>query len=442
MKELVKKTLVLLLAFAMVFSMAACGGSGETADASADTPAEIKSGDRIKISFWTIIPEGDPCYADFMELVNGFNAAQDQYEIEHVGYPFLDFFGKMTTAFSGGVAPDVFMYTMEDVPARAANNTVVNLTPYMERDGFDTGDYYELELEAGVYEGGQYALPLSSTCRMLWYNLDMFEEVGLTEADVPTTWDELYEVAHKMDVVNEGIIERLGFDPTAGQSFFHPFLWQAGLDFFDENGDPLLTQQDHVDVLQWFLDFNKDYSYIQRQSFTDTGKTLAADPFVSGRVGMMIGNDSEYSLLTSAEVDFRYGVTTVPMPEDGVRTNWSSCWSIEAFNSGDEDRINGAWEFIKYMSTKENAEKFYDALGWLTASKSANEGLKDDPIMAKIIEELPYSTEKVYWDFAPKWQEDFMQFQEAALADGDAQAAMEAAQTFFIEKKANFEATH
>lgn len=32
----------------------------------------------------------------------------------------------------------------------------------------------------------------------VWYNTDMWESAGLTDADYPQTWDELLEVAKKL----------------------------------------------------------------------------------------------------------------------------------------------------------------------------------------------------------------------------------------------------
>lgn len=441
MKRMLKKALCIGVAGSVALSLAACGNSATSGDSSA-TAETSGSQDKIQIEYWSIYPVGSDGYESYNDLIMGFNESQDKYEVVHVGYPFLDYFDKMTTAFSGGVAPDVFMYTLDDVVARASTGTIMDLSPYMEAEGYDLSDYYESELRFGTYEGDYYALPLTSMCRVLYYNLDLFEAAGLTEADVPTTWDELYEVAHKMDIVEDGTIKQLGFDPTAGQSNYFTLLWQSGLDFFDENGNPVLTDQAHIDVLQWMLDFNKEYPVAQRQAFTDAGKTLSNDGFTAGTLGMMVSNDAEYKVLQNAEVPFRYGVTSLPLPENGTRVNWSSNWSIEAFNSGDPDKMAGAWEFIKYINSPESQVKQFESQGLLSARKSVNATLGgDDPIMQTFVEELNYSTEKVYWDFAPKWHEDWNQFQEQANVSGDAKSALEAAQKFYIEKKANYEAT-
>lgn len=454
MKKFGKSLLSLLLAGAMTFSLAACsgkddgnGGAESTADASktesSASSAESASKERTQITFWHIIPEGSDGYESLDALITNFNNVQDEYEITHVGYPFLDYFSKMTTAFAGGVAPDVYMYTMDDVPTRAASGTIMDLTPYMEADQYDTSDLYEAEVEAGLYEGDQYALPMSSTCRVLWYNLDLFKAAGLSEADIPSTWEELYDVAHKMDIVENGVIEQLGFDPTAGEANYHQFLWQAGLDFFDEEGNPQLDQPGQREVLQWMVDFNKDYPNSQLQAFTDAGKTLAADGFVSGRLAMMVANDQKYAVLKNSEVDFEYGCVPMPVPaEGGVRSNWSSCWSLEAIQGTDEAKMAGAWEFIKYMLEPENMKAFYDSQGWLTASRSANEMLRTDDIMNVLIDEIPYSREKAYFDFAPKWHEDWNQFMEKAKAGTPVEEVLAEAQKFYLEKRENFEATH
>lgn len=455
-----KRFLALLLAGTMVFSFAACGDkaekdtneatdqetgakdTGNDSDSDSKSGSETASGEKTQITFWHIIPEGSDGYESLDELIMNFNNVQDEYEVTHVGYPFLDYFSKMTTAFAGDVAPDVFLYTMDDVPARAATGTIANLTPYMEADGYDTSDLYEAEVASGVYEGNQYALPFSSTCRVLWYNLDMFEEAGLTEADVPTTWDELYDVAKKMDVVEDGVISQLGFDPTAGQANYFSFLWLKGLDFFDEEGNVLLTEEPQKEVLQWMLDFNGEYPQAQLQAFTDAGTTLAADGFASGMLGMMVGTDSEYAVLKNANVDFKYGCAPIPYPEGGERCNWSSVWSMEVFNSKDEAKMKGAWEFMKYMLQPDSQEAFYNSQGWFTASKTANEALRTGDIENAIVDEIAYSREKVYYDWAPKWHEDWNQFMELAKQGTPVDDVMEQATQFYQEKLENYEATH
>lgn len=458
MKKRMTKLVALLLAGAMALSLTACGGSDSNGggadnggDAAADSgaqkeegnaPADSGSGEKTQITFWHIMPEGTDGYESLDELIMNFNNVQDEYEITHVGYPFLDYFSKMTTAFAGDVAPDVFLYTMDDVPTRAAAGTIANLTPYMEADGYTTDDLYEAEVAAGIYEGNQYALPFSSTCRVLWYNLDMFKEAGLTEADVPTTWDELYEVAKKMDKVEGDVIQQLGFDPTAGQSYYFQFLWQKGLDFFDAEGNPQLDQEPQKEVLQWVQDFNKEYPASQLQAFTDAGKVLAADGFVSGMLGMMVGTDSEYATLKYANVDFEYGAAPIPIPEGGEHVNWSSVWSLEVFKGQDEAKMQGAWEFVKYMLEPENMEAFFNSQGWLTASKSANEKLRTDDIMNVLVDEVANSREKQFFDFAPKWHEDWTQFQELAKTGTPIEEVLAQAQQFYLEKRDNFQSTN
>lgn len=442
MKGYFKKFACGLLVAAIALSMAACGQGGSSSAAGSAQAASTASGNRTKITFWHITPVGSDGYDSLKTLIENFNSVQDKYEVEQIGYPFLDYFSKMTTAFSGGVAPDVFLYTLDDVPVRAANGTIMDLTPYINKDNYSLDDFYKTELGFGAYNGQQYALPFSSTCRLLYYNLDMFKEAGLTEADVPKTWDDLYKVAHKMDKVNSGTIERLGFDPTAGQSNYFSFLWQDGVDFFDKAGNPILTSPEQTKVLQWMVDFNKQYPSAQRQAFTDAGKTLAADPFVSGRLGMMVGVDQEYKVLQNSKVSFKYGVAPLPTPDSGAHVNWSSCWSIEAFKSKDQAKMDGAWEFIKYMEKPETQRGYYDSQGWLTASKTANEGLQTDPIMKTIIGELPYSTEKRFLDYAPKWHEDWDQFMQKATAGTPVSEVLTEAQKFYLEKQSNYKATH
>lgn len=456
---MIKQAAAALLSLTLVVSMAACtsgtgtptgGDSTPAGDSSSANPAtEPVSGDRVKISYWHIIPIGDEGYESLDAMITNFNTIQDKYEIEHTGYPFFDFFAKMTTSFSGGVAPDVFMYTLDNVVTRAETETTMNLSPFIERDSFDVNNFFEKERIFGQYNGDYYALPFSSTGRMLYYNLDMFEAAGMTEADVPKTWDELKTVAKKMDLVEEGLIKQLGFNPldtqtTSGHSNFYEYLWQSGYDFFDENENLTLNTPENRAILDWMQDFNAELTPLQIRSFFEMGKAMGGqESFSTGTLGMMIGTDQLYRSLQYKEVPFKYGVAQTPLPEGGTPVNWSSCWSLEAFNSGDEQRMEGAWEFIKYMLSKDAQLEHYNSQGWLPGSVEALETLRgDDAILNTIIDQLAFATEKRFVSYAPNWHQNWGQeFVEMVIDGTSSEEVLADAEQYFNDQKANYEAT-
>jgi multiple sugar transport system substrate-binding protein len=428
-----KKLLSLLCVFVLGFTLAACGS---------DKDAEGKT----TVTFWHTTPMGDPGYKAISQLVNDFNKSQDEVFVKQVGYSFWDYWDKLNIVTAGGNGPDLGLNTIDNSISRAEAGIIYNLQDLIDRDNFDTSKFYQNQIDFGSYDGDIYALPFTATTRVLYYNLDLFEKNGLTEADIPTTWDELHTVAKQIDEVDsKGNIKVLGFDPTAGEATFHGWLWQKGLDFFDENQNPVINSDEHEAVLTWMKEFNKEFSKSDLQGFADANQLLGLDAFTAGRTAMYIASDGLHYTLQQKNVSFDYGVATIPIPEDGVRVNWGSGFSLEMFNNKDAAKKEAAWTFYKYIMSDEVQEKYYDITGWLMSNKDAMAApAAEDPILAKLVEELPYAIDKVYIPYAPNWHaNDWQPFYNQALnRDNDVRDALRDAQNYYIQKRENYDSTH
>ncbi len=62
----------------------------------------------------------------------------------------------------------------------------------------DNDDYYEPLREAFTYDGKQYCVPKDFSTLALQINTDSWTKAGLSDADVPTTWEELEAVSKKL----------------------------------------------------------------------------------------------------------------------------------------------------------------------------------------------------------------------------------------------------
>lgn len=407
--------------------------------------------DKIVIDFWHMAPVGSTAYSATKQIINDFNASQDTYFVKGTGFSFWDYWDKINVAVSSRTAPDIGLSTLDDVPSRASAGVLYDISDLLEGDpgAMDLEQFYSAQLEFATYDGDLYALPFTATTRVLYYNLDMFEAAGLTEADVPSTWSELYTVAKELDIADgDGNILQLGFDPTYGNATYHGWLWEAGLDFFDENLDPTLNTQGHIDILNWIRDFNGDFSRTQLVSFGDANAMLGLNPFAAGRVAMMVETDGLYQIIKNAGATFRFGVTTIPIPdENGIRVNWGSGFSIEMYDNGkgEDEQKAGAWEFLKYLMSYEVQMQLSEANGWIMAHKAAMAAVAaDDPIMQRLIEEVAYARDKVYVPYAPSWHgNDWSPYYNSFLArDITAEQCLQQARDNYLQKQENYNATH
>jgi len=419
------------------FVLASCGGE--------DT------GDKIVIDFWHMSPVGSPSFSGMKAIVNDFNESQDEYFVRGTGFSFWDYWDKINVAIASRTAPDIGLSTIDDVEARAQSGALYNISELIAADTSDAplelDEFRQSQKDFATFEGDLYAMPFSATTRVLYYNLDMFTEEGLTEADVPTTWDELKTIAKQFDIVEGGQLSRLGFDPTYGNATYHGWLWQNNLDFFDENKLPTLNTQAHVDVLKWIMNFNNDFTRNQLTTFGEGNQLLGINPFASERVAMIVEVDGLYQIIKDAGATFNYGVAPIPIPEGGTRVNWGSGFSLEMYDNGKNETAerDGAFLFYKYLLSKDIQIRLAEVNGWIMSHISAMEDyVEGNAILEKLLAEVNYAVDKVYIPYAPSWHGNDWQpyYNEALSGTMTAEEALAAARANYLQKKQNYDAVN
>jgi multiple sugar transport system substrate-binding protein len=408
--------------------------------------------DRINIQFWHMNPVGSPGYSEMRKLISDFNDSQDKYFVRGTGFSFWDYWDKINIAVSSRTAPDIGLSTIDDVVARASNGVLYNISELINadtsRNNIDLKEFRQSQLDFASWEGDLWAMPFSATTRGLYYNLDMFAEKGLTEADVPTTWSELRRVAKLFDTVDGRDITRIGFDPTYGNATYHGWLWQAGLDFFDKDLNPTLDTKEHADILRWIASFNGEFTRSQLTSFGEANQMLGINVFAAQKVAMIVDTDGLFQAINQAGASFRYGVGPIPVPDkDGKRVSWGSGFSLEMYDNGkgDKDRKAGAWEFYKYLFQHDTQIALAEINGWIMSHRSAMvDFTADKPILQKLLVEIDYAMDKVFVPYAPSWHgNDWQPFYTQAL-DGSLsiEAALAAARQHYLQKLANWKAVN
>ena len=125
--------------------------------------------------------------------------------------------------------------------------------------------------------------------------------------------------------------------------------------------------------------------------------------------------------------------------------NWGSGFSLEMFNNGNEARKEAAWEFYQYLMSADVQKTYFETSGWLMSNKTAMaEATNGDAILSRIIQELPYTKDKVYVPDAPRWHgNDWQKFYQEAMnpENDDIRKSLRDAQKFYLEKQENYTST-
>lgn len=150
-------------------------------------------------------------------------------------------------------------------------------------------DLIQSFVEAGIYEGKKYALPLYAGARGIYYRKDLFEAAGIAE---PTTIDELHQAVIDLTRANpEGTAGFTGIylaavDIHGVESYF----FAAGGDYaVNENGTwtGRLSSRESQAALEQIQDI-----FLNGTAYADDsteGQKSLQQPFNEGKVGMVIG---------------------------------------------------------------------------------------------------------------------------------------------------------
>src|SRR5215213_9730595 len=121
---------------------------------------------------------------------------------------------KLLTAIAGGTPPDVYKFDRFIVAQFAAQDFLTDLTDLASKAGVKQDDYWPFAWEEANYNGKLYALPYDTDTRALWYNKDIFKEVGLDPEKPPQNITELADMSAKlMKKDANGKVTRFGFNP-------------------------------------------------------------------------------------------------------------------------------------------------------------------------------------------------------------------------------------
>jgi multiple sugar transport system substrate-binding protein len=203
---------------------------------------------------------------------------------------------------------------------------------------------------------------------VLWVNMKIFRENGLSEADIPETWDELVQVAIKCTKPPE----YWGFE-FIGAGIGQPWwmiryqLQRWGCDFVKEvekgKYKVAFDNQDGLEALKAYFDLALKYKVTPPSMVSDTYKEVA-NMFATGRVAMVTGI-GPWNLLTwiNALGDDLY-IAPAPKGPKGAPIPFVQTCPIIAYNTEkvlkNKDKV---FKWLSFWSTRKGQELWFSAPG-------------------------------------------------------------------------------
>ena len=358
--------------------------------------------------------------------VDAFKAAFPDVQLEIVS-ELED--AKLLTAVASDTVPDLLWLDRFTTAGWASREVLLPLADYIDRDGYDTGRFYESALAEASYDGQLYGIPGGMDLRVLYVNQDALAEVGADPATLDTAnWDQLNELGAKLTRRNGDQVQRWGFDNKLKSGFI--YLWGTGNGghFMNEDGtETTFDDPKNVEALTWGVKSFDDQGGFQ--SYDAFSTTFQSDEqFARGLVAMTMYENWMLGIVARVAPQMNFAV--LPVRPRGTGEGFASYTGGRAwYIPQGAKNPDAAWEFIKFMHTDET---------WLLAANALKEARKAEgqpfiPTMTGSKTADQAQLEQVYEPFSPAFDEAVRLFPEVLAASPNREISLSPAANLLHE---------
>lgn len=276
--------------------------------------------------------------------------------------------------------PDLAQIAGPGVPSAMSYDILVPMADMVEKDSsFSISDIEPNMLRAYTYQDKLIGMPVSCSSILLFYNADMFREVGLDPASPPTTIAEMAQAIEKLMIKDGDTVTRYGLNVAIRRYQLANFIGGQGeYNFFGDNEGGRTAPMTKVTfgedgTLRAFL--------TEWEKVINTGGYKASEDdineeFALQLFGMAIMSTARIGKIKGLVGDgFQWNVARLPKvnaDDKGGISVGGSC--VVMFNPKTDDaQVKATWEFVKYMVSAEQQFAFHQATGYIPVNRGVYE---------------------------------------------------------------------
>lgn len=349
MKRNLSRLISTVLALVMLFTVASASAEASAILGSKiqyDTSKAINNGEDIEIEFWYWTGASDL----FKSVVNQYTAIHPNVKITLVENPYDDYWTKLPLALQGSNGPAIF---------NVHNSHHENLINYLAPYDIPVEDLEEdfVGVSAHVIDGKVYYTDYGMMTATMYYNKAMWSAAGLTEADIPTTWDQFREVAKKLTIRDEkGELIQAGFSFNGGaQGDVLGIQYQYGQNLFTKDGKVTFNN----DAIKTVVQRMKDIYEVDGSGDYNFGNN-SGDNFGQGMIAMYLGWGFMHGLFQALWPETEFGSFEIPTPTEDVpyayhRYNGESTFGINKNAPADQQAV--AQDIVRFFLANDQLQK-------------------------------------------------------------------------------------
>jgi len=320
---------------------------------------------------------------------------------------------QLSQGFAAGSPPDVFYLSADAMAGYAGNGS---LQPYGDELS-NRDDFYPSLVENFTVDDQFYCAPKDFSTLALVINTQLWEQAGLTDADIPTDWDQLASVAQQL--TTDG---RVGLAFGAEYQRLGAFMAQAGGGLITD-GTATADSDENVEALEYVKTHLSDGSFAYA---ADLGAGWGGEAFGKQLSAMTIEGNWITGGLAADYPDVSYTVAPLPAGPGGEGTlQFTNCWGMAA----DSPNQQAALELIEFLTSTDQQLAFSDAFGPMPSIQSAADAWREaNPELESFLDGAEYAQFPPNQDGSADVISDFNS-QLESLASGDPMSILESVQS-------------
>ena len=392
-------------------TLTACGGSGfeEPADdAGTGATTELTSSDDALSVL--IASSGD---AETDAVTEAVAAWSEDSGVAAEVQVASDLPQQLSQGFAAGSPPDLFYLSPDAIAGYAANGS---LQPYGDLVA-NADDFYPSLVENFTIDDTFYCAPKDFSTLALVINTELWEDAGLTDADLPTTWDELADVAKTLTTGDQ-----VGLALSNEYQRLGVFMAEAGGGLLVD-GEPVADSAGSVEGLEYVQ------THLEEGTFAyaaDLGSGWGGEAFGKEQAAMVVEGNWITGALSTDFPDVDYQVAELPAGPAGKGTlQFTNCWGMAA----DSPNQEAALSLVEHLTSTEQQLAFSEAFGPMPSIQSAaSDWTSANPDLAAFLDGAEYAQVPPTWAGATDVVTD-LNSQLESLETGDPQQILDDAQS-------------
>lgn len=371
----------------------------------------------ITLTYWRVFDDSDA----FTEIIDKYKRLHPNITIEYRKLRYEEYENELLNAWAEDRGPD--MFSIHNTWLRKYQNKITPLPAqitmsYLVEKGTVKkevvpelrtvksvsvkdlkNNFADVVASDVIFEDGQiYALPLSVDTLALYYNRDLFNGAGITQA--PKYWNKefqqdikkLTKQDPKKGIIQSGVAMGTASNIERYSDILSALMMQNGavmavgnqISFHTIPATIKTNYNPGLEALRFYCDFANPLKEVYAWN-KEMPNSLQA--FTSGNLAIFFGYSYHLEQIKSQSPSLNFGIAPLPQIEGNpIPVNYANYW-VESVSKKSK-YPNEAWDFIQFVSKEENAKIYLEKTKKPTALKSLINSQKDSEELGVFAEQI------------------------------------------------------